>query len=160
MSTRNNRSYTNGEITILWQANECIHRTTCFVELRSVFDPVKRPWVNPNGASSDKIKEIIEKCPTSALTFRWNDPDRNSSETSPKLFTGSIEQLLGIAPHIDRTSIVVRPNGPILVDGNFELLDEDGTPMRRVQMASLCRCGMTSNPPFCDGAHFKANFKD
>lgn len=157
---KRNRIYTNGEITIFWQAGECIHRTTCYTKLRSVFDPLKRPWVNPNGASSERIKEIIEECPTTALTFRWNDPARNEAETSPKLFRGDIDKLFAEAPAKELTTVDIRPNGPILVSGNFKVIDTQGMEMRTMQMVSLCRCGLSSNQPYCDGAHFKANFTD
>lgn len=153
-----NRIYTNGEITIFWRAGECIHNTVCYTELRSVFDPMKRPWVNPNGASSKKIKEIIEKCPTMALTFKWNDESRNLKETSDKLFKGDAESLFA-KPPVSQTCFAVRRNGPIVVSGNFTVMGEDGKPMRQMQMMSLCRCGASSNPPFCDGTHFKVGFQ-
>lgn len=157
MANSRNRIYTNGEITIFWRAGDCIHKTTCYSELRAVFDPLKRPWVNPHGAPSDKIKEIIEKCPTTALTFRWNNEEKNISETSRKLFQGDIDGLFPL-PSTTLTTYTIRKNGPIVISGNFSVIDEDGKPMRQMQMLSLCRCGLSSNPPFCDGAHFKANF--
>lgn len=153
-----NRIYTNGDITIFWRAGECIHNTTCYSELRSVFDPLKRPWVNPHGAPSDKIKAIIEKCPTMALTFRWNDESRNLTENSHKLFQGDPEELFQ-KPPTARTSFSIRRNGPVVISGNFSVVGEDGQQMRPMQMMSLCRCGLSSNPPFCDGTHFKAGFK-
>lgn len=158
MSRSRNRIYTNGEITIYWRGGECIHNTLCYTELRSVFDPLKRPWVNPKGASTDKIKDIIERCPSQALTFRWNDESRNATESSPKLFKGNVEELFD-KPAASTTSVEIRPNGPIVVSGDFQIIDPEGKDMRRMQMMSLCRCGLSSNMPFCDGAHFKAHFK-
>jgi uncharacterized Fe-S cluster protein YjdI len=67
------REYTNGEVTIIWQPVLCIHATACFVDLPSVFDPQKRPWVNPHGATTEQIIAQVERCPTDALSYRLND---------------------------------------------------------------------------------------
>jgi uncharacterized Fe-S cluster protein YjdI len=55
--------YTNGEITVLWKPNVCIHSTLCWRGLIQVFNPKVRPWVNMNGASTEDIIRQIEKCP-------------------------------------------------------------------------------------------------
>jgi CDGSH-type Zn-finger protein len=46
------------------------------------------------------------------------------------------------------------PDGPLLVRGEFTLVDEDGNeiPPAR-QTIALCRCGRTAIPPLCDGTH-------
>ena len=52
------------------------------------------------------------------------------------------------------TSIRAYPDGPILVRGDFELLDEEGqaiTTNRRT--IALCRCGRSALAPLCDGTH-------
>jgi len=66
---------TNGEITIVWRPWLCTHSTECFVGLPEVFAPEKRPWVNPRGASTERIIAQIERCPTGALSYRWNNQD-------------------------------------------------------------------------------------
>ena len=67
--------YSNGEITIVWQPKMCIHAGDCFADLPEVFDPEKRPWVNPDGATTEQIIAQIEKCPSGALSYRWNNRD-------------------------------------------------------------------------------------
>jgi len=37
------KTYTNGEITVVWKPNVCIHSTVCFKGLSGVFDPKVRP---------------------------------------------------------------------------------------------------------------------
>ena len=39
--------YTNGEVTILWQPDLCIHCANCARGLPEVFDPGRRPWIDP-----------------------------------------------------------------------------------------------------------------
>ncbi|MGW1345131.1 CDGSH iron-sulfur domain-containing protein [Kribbella sp. NPDC002412] len=52
------------------------------------------------------------------------------------------------------TEIRAYPDGPILVRGDFLLLDEDGEPMpAQRRTIALCRCGRTAIAPFCDGTH-------
>lgn len=57
--------------------------------------------------------------------------------------------------------ITVRDNGPLRIEGDFELCDVNGeafsTPGR--EYISLCRCGGSSNKPFCDGTHSRNGFQ-
>ncbi len=51
--------------------------------------------------------------------------------------------------------ITVRPNGPLRVEGEIVLSDAEGRQwdLQGKPAISLCRCGMSANRPFCDGAH-------
>lgn len=50
-------------------------------------------------------------------------------------------------------------NGPYLVRGDFEILDQDGNPIRRSrETVALCRCGRSQTKPFCDGTHKAVGF--
>lgn len=51
--------------------------------------------------------------------------------------------------------IDVRANGPYKVTGPITILDADGRPFRIPPGTSvvLCRCGHSSNKPFCDTTH-------
>ena len=51
--------------------------------------------------------------------------------------------------------ITVRPNGPFRVEGPIELVDVNGQAwdLTDKPAISLCRCGLSSKRPFCDGAH-------
>ena len=54
----------------------------------------------------------------------------------------------------DGAKIVVCPQGPLIIRGDFEILDAHGeaVPMSRGTVA-LCRCGGSAIKPFCDGTH-------
>lgn len=70
------KHYSNGEITIVWKPNVCIHSTKCWrgkVGLPEVFDPKVKPWINPNGASSERIMQQIDRCPSGALSYFKNE---------------------------------------------------------------------------------------
>lgn len=59
------------------------------------------------------------------------------------------------------TRITVINNGSIRIEGDFELVDQDGRPFGLAgrQRISLCRCGQSSNKPFCDSAHKQCGFE-
>jgi uncharacterized Fe-S cluster protein YjdI len=65
--------YTNGEVTVVWKPDTCIHSKICWTELREVFDPFKRPWVNMDGGTTERIIEQVKKCPSGALSYYLND---------------------------------------------------------------------------------------
>ena len=57
--------------------------------------------------------------------------------------------------------ISMRPSGPLLVRGPFVLKDADGNPLDLggKNVVALCRCGASTNKPFCDGTHSKIGFQ-
>lgn len=55
-------------------------------------------------------------------------------------------------------TIKVTNNGPLLVQGDFTLIDADGREIP-VKKAALCRCGGSTTKPFCDGTHSKIGFQ-
>jgi CDGSH-type Zn-finger protein len=56
--------------------------------------------------------------------------------------------------------ITIRNNGPLRIEGEFEVVDQDGRPFDLGGRTSitLCRCGQSSNKPFCDGTHKTCGF--
>jgi CDGSH-type Zn-finger protein len=60
------------------------------------------------------------------------------------------------------TKIIVRNDGPLRVEGDFEIVDMQGQlyGLAGRNTISLCRCGHSANKPFCDGAHKSSGFQD
>jgi len=60
------------------------------------------------------------------------------------------------------TKITVRDDGPLRIEGEFEIVDAQGKPFGLAGRTAigLCRCGHSANKPFCDGAHKTAGFHD
>ena len=53
----------------------------------------------------------------------------------------------------------VYSNGPVVVVGDIEVCDGDGKPYPGIgEKVAFCRCGLSANKPFCDGAHAKEGF--
>lgn len=144
---KNNRSYSNNEITVHWKPKECVHAGTCFRELRKVFDPSRRPWIDLEQGTTEQIIDIVERCPTDALTYDRNTTPRDSSkETSSKPLTS------------EKVTFSVMRNGPILAEGKFTVVKLDGSEQEIKSITSFCRCGMSRTQPFCDGTHNKKGF--
>jgi uncharacterized Fe-S cluster protein YjdI len=145
---QNNRDYTNGEITVFWRPGKCIHATICYTQLVEVFNPRKRPWINMDGAPTTKIIEMVDKCPTEALTYKWNNGVPVKSPQKDAL-AGSDKPV----------EIQIMKDGPILVTGKIKLSDNDEKEYKTYSITSFCRCGASSNMPFCDGTHRKIGFE-
>ncbi|SHJ31693.1 (4Fe-4S)-binding protein [Parasporobacterium paucivorans] len=61
--------YSSDEITIGYYPDRCIHSGVCTRNLPSVFSMKTKPWVNPNGATVEEIKNLIDRCPSGALFY-------------------------------------------------------------------------------------------
>ena len=99
-----------------------------------MFDPEKRPWVSPDAAPAEEIAAMVRTCPSGALTFRRLDGAGAEA-----------------APGINRATVV--ENGPNALHGNLVVKGEN------MLRATLCRCGQTKTPPFCDHSHDDAGFR-
>jgi len=49
-------------------------------------------------------------------------------------------------------------NGPIRVSGNMRIIGSGDTTWQGTKTA-LCRCGLSSNKPFCDGSHRASDWR-
>ncbi|PWT72247.1 MAG: hypothetical protein C5B59_16210 [Bacteroidetes bacterium] len=72
--------YSNEEITVKWKPEFCQHSTRCWTQLPQVFMPTKRKWIDVNGASADRIREQVARCPSGALEFFYNS-EKNSNDS-------------------------------------------------------------------------------
>ena len=139
--------YANDEITVHWDSEVCIHSAVCVKNLGNVFDTDKRPWVNVEGATANEITKLIDTCPSKALSYEL--PNQSYSQSSNENENMDSE----------KAKVTISANGPYLVKGNFTVEDAQGNTVETKEMAALCRCGASSNKPFCDGTHKKVDFQ-
>ncbi|MBE2219395.1 MAG: (4Fe-4S)-binding protein [Ignavibacteria bacterium] len=141
--SRVTKKYSNGEITVVWKPALCIHSKNCFTGLPGVFDPSKRPWIDPKGAASEEIVKQVNQCPSGALSIFYNSGEANDPiEQTPPEITAE-----------------AKPNGPLMVYGNITVKKPDGTTENRTNVTAFCRCGGSLNKPYCDGTHNKLEFR-
>ena len=134
------KEYTDSTITVVWKPDLCIHSKNCTKGLPEVFNPKERPWVKMDAATSERIREQVELCPSGALSYFYNDTRQNMEEKAPVV-------------HTDNIKVKVIEKGPLMVEGAVEVVDKDGNVTIRDKATALCRCGLSSNKPYCNGAH-------
>jgi CDGSH-type Zn-finger protein/uncharacterized Fe-S cluster protein YjdI len=127
-------------IAVDFDLSRCIHSEECIRGLRSVFDPGRRPWIDPSAAPADRVAEVIERCPTGALHYRRKDGGNGEEPDGENIAR-------------------VGPDGPVYVRGDIRLELPGGETMEETRVA-LCRCGASKDKPFCDGSHEDAGFTD
>lgn len=133
------KEYSNKDITVIWKPDACIHSKKCWKGLLQVFNPQNRPWVNMDGASTKRIKAQVEECPSGALSYINKEEQASSGANQVKV------QCL--------------ENGPLMVKADVEIIHSNGKVETRKKTTAFCRCGASSNKPFCDGAHTRIDFK-
>lgn len=137
------KHYTKGALTVVWKPDRCIHSTVCWRNLRDVFDPSVRPWVNMEGADEARIIEQVSHCPSGALSYVLDKKETAGGQETEMT-----------------TAMEVMKNGPLIVYGNVVVKDSKGNEIRKSKTTAFCRCGASGNKPFCDGSHMKIGFKD
>lgn len=134
------KEYSNGETTVVWEAEKCIHSAICANGLPEVFRPRLRPWIKMDTAKNETIINQVKQCPSGALRYYMNAEDDKTSQ-------------------ILETKVEVLENGPLLVYGTLKVSHKDGSTEVKNKTTAFCRCGKSNNKPYCDGAHVKAGFK-
>ena len=133
-------TYDNDEITVKYDLKRCIHAANCVDGLPDVFNPDRKPWIDPDKASADDIADVIETCPTGALQYEMKKSVR-------------VEQ----APSKNR--IKLEKDGPVYMFGDIEVQDHEGNTVLADTRFALCRCGASSNKPACDNSHKEVDFE-
>ncbi len=140
MTDKKRVTYSGKDVDVSWDGRLCIHIGECGRAKGDLFVGGRQPWCQPDLAAAEDVVEVVERCPTGALT---HDCKGGEAETAP-----------------GENSIHVMYNGPYYLRGDLQLdgaaPDMPGTRFR----AALCRCGASENKPFCDNSHEKIDFKD
>jgi CDGSH-type Zn-finger protein/uncharacterized Fe-S cluster protein YjdI len=128
------------EIDVRWDGRLCIHIAECGRSADELFEGGRDPWCIPDKCSKAEVRDVVERCPSGALTYR----DKNGApETAP-----------------EENFVTVVYNGPLYISGDLELesvpKDMPGVRFR----SALCRCGQSENKPFCDNSHLNTGFAD
>lgn len=132
--------YEGKEITIHYNRLLCSHAAECGKRQKAAFDSSRKPWIVPDNASVEGIKEVVKACPSGALRYSLpgGEPQHDQSELE---------------------GIVIEKDGPYRVCGvplAGPRLAKGAHPQKYV----LCRCGASSNKPYCDGSHYDVGWRE
>jgi CDGSH-type Zn-finger protein/uncharacterized Fe-S cluster protein YjdI len=128
--------YPGTHLTIENDGARCIHSRYCVLNLPAVFQAnVDGPWIKPDAASAEAAIAVITKCPSGALRYR------PTGDVPPEG-----------APGVN--TVRVWEDGPLVVHAELNV-GGDTSSFR----ATLCRCGLSKNKPYCDHSHAAARFK-
>jgi CDGSH-type Zn-finger protein/uncharacterized Fe-S cluster protein YjdI len=135
------QEYKGKAITVLYDAQRCIHAKECVHGAPEVFVAGGKPWVQPDQAEAKAITAVIKRCPTGALHYQAADPS--------------------LAERADPSNtLTIAPRGPLYLRGSFVVVAEDEKELLSDTRAALCRCGASKNKPFCDNRHLAVGFDD
>jgi CDGSH-type Zn-finger protein/uncharacterized Fe-S cluster protein YjdI len=133
--------YPGKEINVTWDKRLCIHMAECGRAQGDLFVGNRQPWCQPDLVSVEETIDVVERCPSGALTYQAKDES--------------------IRERVDQeNTIMVTYNGPLFVHGDIDI---EGAPDDMPGVAfrvALCRCGQSKTKPFCDNSHIEAHFQD
>ncbi len=132
--------YNAGSLTVHDNRGICQHSAYCTDELASVFDNKRQPWIDPNGATAERIIAQVRKCPSGALSYSIDGIEHRDQQRVP--------------------TVTLSKDGPYRVTGGVELHEDAWAEGSSREHYTLCRCGGSKNKPFCDGTHWTNNFHD
>lgn len=113
-------------------------------------DAGQRIW-NEVQLEGEKAKQLTlqmaHHCPGGRLII-WDNATQKPIETYEEPSVSLIEDVIN------------RCSGPILLRGGFPVKSSNGEFYEVRNRQTLCRCGQSSNKPFCDGTHASMKFQD
>ena len=134
--------YEGADVEVTWNRRLCIHVGECGRAKNKLFVAGREPWCAPDEVSAKDTAEVVCRCPTGALSYTPKS-DAVAEETAPEV-----------------NAVHVANNGPLYITGDLDIESADNTMPGVKFRAALCRCGLSKNKPFCDGAHEDGNFRD
>ncbi|HSM02454.1 MAG TPA: CDGSH iron-sulfur domain-containing protein [Acidimicrobiia bacterium] len=129
------KSYEGTGITVHRVGNLCAHTSFCANQITDWYQLL--PDTGDTNARAEVVA-MVEHCPSGALVL-----EIDGEVVEPDL-------PLAISPVED---------GPYWVTGGVTITRSDGTPLEVRNRVALCRCGQSSNKPFCDGTHLEVGLE-
>ena len=129
-------SFPGGGLTLTDDESLCTHAGFCRDHLSTAWDRMEAiddPEVRA------KEEAIVFRCPSGRLVLLDEDGEPIEAEFEP--------------------SVVVERNGPYWVRGGVRIESADGHVWETRNRVTLCRCGQSSNKPFCDATHDEIGFR-
>ena len=141
MSDEKTYSYPGNVVSVEWNECLCIHIAECGHAEGDLFVGGRQPWCQPDLVELEDVVDVVERCPSGALTYEAKD--------------------LGVKESPDRNNtVMVTYNGPYFVRGDLNIEDVPSNLNGIAFRAALCRCGASKNKPFCDNSHESIGFRD
>ena len=133
--------YPGKKAIVSWNGRLCIHVAECGRAKGELFVGGRDPWCQPDLTSNEEVADVVNRCPTGALTVDFAD---GSGEEQP----ASVN------------TVNVAYNGPLFARGSLVIEDAPTDAPGLAFRTALCRCGKSRNKPFCDNSHEKEGFTD
>ena len=133
-------SYDGADVSVTFNPRLCSHAAECGRLASHIFNPKQKPWVQPDNGTVAEVEAVITACPSGALALKHADGARE-------------HRLSG------RCDIKIQENGPYWVESVTSPVGVQGEGQSSRKYV-LCRCGLSGNKPYCDGAHRDAGWRD
>ncbi|MGI9594889.1 MAG: CDGSH iron-sulfur domain-containing protein [Acidimicrobiales bacterium] len=125
-------------LTVTDDRSICVHAGFCGTRHTNIWKQVAD---TADSAVRIAVINEVEKCPSGALTYRFDGDD---ADTEPDL----------------PAQVGVIDDGPLWVCGGAPVTTAAGVELEPRNRVTLCRCGQSDNKPLCDGSHKEAGFTD
>ncbi len=114
-------------------------------------DPEGKIWSLIERTDDPRVRALVVReaahCPSGRLVLREKATGQTVEPTLPPSIGVVEDPTLGCS-------------GPLWVRGGVRVESENGTPYELRNRLTLCRCGSSTNMPFCNGSHASVQFQD
>jgi CDGSH-type Zn-finger protein/uncharacterized Fe-S cluster protein YjdI len=123
------------DVAIHFDGQRCIHARNCVLGHPDVFVPnIEGEWIRPDAVSAEEVALLARQCPSGAI--QYERLDGQPGEPKPVVNT-----------------VRIRENGPLAFNAPLTVAGEDAG-----FRATICRCGLSKNKPYCDNSHGDGGF--
>jgi CDGSH-type Zn-finger protein len=130
------RVYSGAGVVMADDTTLCMSAGFCGTRFIKVWDMIKRA---DDPEILARLTRMVSNCPSGRLVYSLEGGEPIEPDYQPS-----------IATVID---------GPLWVRGGIPIEAPDGFVYEIRNRVTLCRCGKSTNSPFCDGSHEKFHFK-
>ena len=114
-------------------------------------DPGGKIWALMERTDDPKVRELVIResfhCPAGRLVLK--------DKSTGKFLEPELPPSIGLVEDTE-----LECSGPLWVRGGIRVESANGTPYEIRNRMTLCRCGMSTNMPFCNGSHASIRFQD